>query len=351
MGEPIKTALVGYGLSGKVFHAPFIHAHTGFQLSKVVERNSMYAIGDYPYIKTVRTYQDLLNDAEIELIIVCTPNIYHYQMVKEALEAGKNVVVEKPFMPTSSEADKLIKLADAKGLHIFVYQNRRWDGDFLTIKKIINNNVLGDIRHYEAHFDRYSPERTRAAWRDEEQPGSGNLYDLGSHLIDQALVLFGKPDTIKADLQAQRKGSKVDDYFEVVLNYPGLQVILTAGMLVLESDLRYMIHGSNGSFVKYGIDTQEDLLKSGKLPIGDDWGKEDPGNWGNISFNHAGLNFEGQVETEPGNYMAFYDNVFQVIRKGEEDSLIPVVEGRNVIKIIELAFESHQQKKEIQVKF
>ncbi len=350
MNETIKTGIVGYGLSGKVFHAPFINEHPGFQLSKVVERNSLNAVSDYPYVETVRVYKDLLNDSTIDLVIVCTPNIYHYQMVKEALEAGKHVVVEKPFMNTSSEADEIIKLADSKGLHIFVYHNRRWDGDFLTIKKIVNNHLLGDIRHFEAHFDRYSPERSRAAWRDTEQQGSGNLYDLGSHLIDQTLVLFGKPDSIKADLQSQRKGSKVDDYFEVILNYPGLQAVLTAGMFVLENDLRYIMHGSAGSFVKYSIDPQEDMLKSGKTPKGDDWGKEEPSRWGNISFEHADLNFEGQIETEVGNYMAFYENVYQVIRKGG-DFAIPVVEARNVIKIIELAFESHQLKKEIQVQF
>ncbi len=350
MIELIKTGIIGYGLSGKVFHAPFIHEHPGFQLCKIVERNSLNAISDYPYVEIVKDYTDLLNDPSIELVVVATPNIYHYQMVKDALEAGKHVVVEKPFMNTSAEADEIIKLADSKGLHVFVYQNRRWDGDFLTIRKLIDNNILGDIRYFEAHFDRYSPERTRAAWRDEAIPGSGNLFDLGSHLIDQALVLFGKPGSLKADLQAQRKDSLVDDYFELIMNYPGLQVILTAGMLVLESDLRYNIQGSEGGYLKYGIDPQEDQLKEGKKPKGDDWGKEGPGKWGNISFTHADLKFEGQVETEAGNYMAFYNNVYDVIRKGE-NMAIKTEEARNVIKIIELAFESHRLKKEIQVRF
>lgn len=350
MSESIKTGIIGYGLSGKVFHAPFIHQHQGFELCKIVERNSLNSKSDYHYIEVVRDYKELLNDSSIELVVVATPNIYHFQMVKDALIAGKHVVVEKPFMTTSAEADEIIKLADAKRRYLFVYQNRRWDGDFLTIKKIIRHKLLGDIRHFEAHFDRYSPERTRAAWRDEAIPGSGNLYDLGSHLIDQALVLFGKPHSLRADMQAQRKNSPVDDYFEVSMNYPGLQVILTAGMLVLENDLRYVMQGSGGTFTKYGIDPQEEQLKSGKMPKGDDWGKEDPGKWGNIAFHHADLNFEGQVETEAGNYIAFYENVFNVIRKGE-DSIIQVIEGRNVIKIIELAFESHRQKKEIQVKF
>ena len=341
MNDQIKTGIIGYGLSGKVFHAPFIHQHDGFELCKVVERNSQNAKKDYHYVKIETDYKDLLNDPEIELVVVTTPNIYHYQMVKETLESGKQVVIEKPFTNTTAEADELIKLADAKGLHLFVYHNRRWDGDFMTLKKIINKNVLGDIRHFEAHFDRYSPERTRASWRDEAIPGSGNLYDLGSHLIDQALDLFGKPDSITANLQAQRKNSQVDDYFELLFNYHGFQIILTAGMLVLEHDLRYMIQGTEGTFVKYGIDPQEAQLKSGKMPKGDSWGKEEPGKWGNISFHHAGLNFEGQVETDAGNYMAFYNNVYDVIRKGEEPYVNPI-EARNVIKIIELAFESHR---------
>lgn len=350
MNDIIKTGIIGYGLSGKVFHAPFIDVHQGFELSKVVERSSLNAVSDYPKIKTVKDYHELLKDTSIDLIVVATPNAFHFSMVKEVLKAGKHAVVEKPFMNTSADADKIIKLADAKGLHVFVYQNRRWDGDFLTIRKLIDNEVLGDIRHFEAHFDRYSPERTRAAWRDEDQPGSGNLFDLGSHLIDQALALFGKPDSIKADLQAQRKDSPVDDYFEVVLNYTGLEVVLTAGMLVLENDLRYSIQGSKGNFVKYGIDPQEGQLKAGKKPNGINWGKEEPGKWGNISFTHADLNIEGQVETEVGNYMAFYENVYNVIRKGQEQAVRPE-EARNVIKIIELAFESYRLKKEIQVKY
>ncbi len=166
MKKIINTAIIGFGLSGKVFHAPFIDEHSGFRLSKVVERHSNHAQSIYKDIETIRDFNELLGDDSLDLIVIATPNIYHYPMAKACLEAGKHIVIEKPFMPTSAEAEEIIKLADSKNLKVFVYQNRRWDGDFLTIKKLITENTLGDIHYYESHFDRYSPERTRAAWRD-----------------------------------------------------------------------------------------------------------------------------------------------------------------------------------------
>ena len=346
----MNTAVVGYGLSGQAFHAPFLHVHKGFELKKVVERNKSESKKKYPYTEVVKDLDSVLSDKEIDLVVVCTPNIFHYKQVKKCLAAGKHVVIEKPFMNTSSECDEIINFANDNDRKVFVFQNRRWDGDFLTIKEIIDSGVLGSLQHYEAHFDRYSPERKRAAWRDENLPGSGILFDLGPHLIDQALFLFDKPDTIEAEIEAQRNGGFVDDYFRIQLGYEGLEVILTAGMLVKEHDLRYVIHGTNGSYVKYGIDPQEALLRKGQFPGGGSWGKEDPGFYGLITLDDESEDMDGVLETLPGNYLGFYNNVHDVLTKGAEMAVKPI-EARNVIKIIELAHESSKQKKQLEVKF
>ncbi len=342
----INTAIIGFGLSGRVFHAPFIHTHKAFNLTKVVQRHGDSAKEIYPDVDIVRDYKNLLNDSSIDLVVICTPNIYHFEMAMNCLRAGKHIVIEKPFMPTSEEADKLIDLANAKDLKVFVYQNRRWDGDFLTIKKLVKSEFLGEINYFEVHFDRYSPERKRAAWRDEVLPGSGILYDLGSHLIDQVLCLFGKPDSISAIIEKQRPGSKVDDFFEVTLNYPTVKAVATAGMLVKEPDLRYRIKGVNGTFEKKGIDPQEARLKDGEIPNSNDWGLEPEKNWGKVSFNNKGLIFDGTLKTEAGNYMSFYNNVHDVLTYGAEMAVQPT-EARDTIRVIELAFESSIKKKEI----
>lgn len=340
--------MVGYGLSGKAFHAPFLHVHEGFNLKKVIERNTSESLKNYPYTEVVRDIDAAIADEDIKLVVICTPNVCHFEQVKKCIEAGKNVVVEKPFMNSSHECDEIIKLAKEKNVHVFVYHNRRWDGDFKTIRKIVRTGVLGNLQYYEAHFDRYSPERKRAAWRDEELPGSGILFDLGPHLIDQALVLFGLPDTIQADIQNQRNGSQVDDYFWIKLGYQGLDAVLTAGMLVEDHNLRYLLHGTNGSFIKYGIDPQEALLRNGLMPVGDTWGKEDPSNYGLITLDDEFEDYDGHIETAPGNYMDFYNNVFDVMNGTAEEAVKPA-DARNVIRLIELAVESNRQKTKLKV--
>ncbi|NOR87681.1 MAG: oxidoreductase [Bacteroidales bacterium] len=342
----INTAIIGFGLSGRVFHAPFIHEHPGFQLSKVVERHRKDAQAIYHGIETIRSFEEILADESIELVVICTPNIYHYSMAKASLEAGKDIVIEKPFMPNSAKADEIIKLAEKKERNIFVYQNRRWDGDFLSLKKLLNQGTLGEIKYFESHFDRFSPIRTRAAWRDEVLAGSGILFDLGSHLIDQAYALFGSPLTIKANIQAQRKGSKVDDFFHIRMRYSSHEVVVTAGMLVKDHQLRFIIKGSKGSYTKNGLDPQETELNKGNLPKGKDWGKESSENWGTLILDDNKQLQHSKLETEAGDYMAFYQNVYEVIAHKKELA-IKLSDASNVIKIIEKAFESNAKKKEI----
>lgn len=331
MHDPIHIGIVGFGLSGRVFHAPFVHSHPGFELRSVVERHHRNSAGIYPEVEVLRDIDDLLKDKSLELLVITTPNTLHYPMAKACLEAGKHVVIEKPFVPHSAEADALISLAGRTGKKIFVYQNRRWDGDFLTIRKLMREGRLGDIEYFEARFDRFSPELKPGAWRDENIPGGGILYDLGSHLIDQALCLFGMPESLKAELKAERPGSSVDDFFRIVMHYPELEVVLTAGMMVTEASPRYTVKGSSGKYTKYGIDPQEAALKKGEMPVGKDWGTEDRLFYGKIGPE--------PVPTEKGNYMAFYDNVYGVIRQNKAQAIAPV-EARNVIFIIEKAIES-----------
>lgn len=343
MQKIINTAIIGFGLSGRVFHAPFLHTHPGFRLAKIVERQGNTSKEIYPEVEIVRDYKALLSDNTLELVVIATPNILHFDLAREFLEAGRHIVVEKPFTPTSAEADELIRLAEKTGKKIFVFQNRRWDGDFKTVQQVVYHGYLGEILEFEAHFDRFAPGPRRKAWRDEPLPAGGVLYDLGSHLIDQALVLFGLPHSVFADIRTQRKGSQVDDCFEVNLYYEKLKVTLKASVFVKEKGPRYILHGTKGSFIKYGIDPQEEMLKQGLMPDSEDWGKEDPDYWGILNAELHGQQFYGTIETEPGNYMGFYDNVHDVITKGSEQAVLPE-EARNVIRIIELAFESHRSK-------
>ncbi len=349
MGDTINTGIIGFGLSGKVFHAPFIHTHPGFRLSVIVERHHHHSNDIYPYIDVIQDYKYLLEDDSIDLIVVATPNVFHYSMVRECLEAGKHVVVEKPFVPTSSEADELINISKRTEKNIFVYQNRRWDGDFLTIKKLLDEGRLGDIKYYEAHFDRYSPDIKPGAWRDDVLPGSGILFDLGSHLIDQALCLFGLPESIKATLRSERAGSPVDDHFNLELYYPDKAVVLTAGMMVKNIGPRFILDGSKGSFSKWGLDPQEAGLKAGNMPIGDKWGADDQKNWGTLGTGEAVPQELIRIPTQQGNYMGFYDNVYEVMFKNKPQAVLPR-QARDVIFIIEKAFESNKTGRTIKVK-
>ena len=346
MHSIINTAIVGFGLSGRVFHAPFLHVHPGFQLTKVVERHKAESKQLYPDITVVNDFKELLDDKSLELIVICTPNTLHFSMAKAALLAGKHIVIEKPFAPISTEAYELIKIAKQVNRKIFVYQNRRWDGDFLTIKKILKSGLLGKIQWYEVHFDRFRPEIESGKWRDEPKPGGGILFDLGSHLINQALTLFGLPDKLNADIQSQRSGSQVDDYFRLELNYPDMKAVLTAGMKVKDIGPRFIIHGSRGSFVKYGIDPQEEALRNGNLPNSKNWGKEKEKDWGYLTMEDEHIEFDGQIETMPGCYHCFYKNVYDVLVNKKEMNILPG-EAAEVIRIIELAFESAKNNLEI----
>lgn len=337
--KKIKVGLASFGMSGKVFHAPLLEAHTHFELYAICERSKNEAIAIYPNIHIVKSFDELLLMAEVELIIVNTPDPTHFDHCKAALLAGKHVVVEKPFVFTAEEGEELIELADTKNLVLTIFQNRRWDGDFLTIQKIIAENKLGRIVEFRSNFERYRNYSVPGSWKETENRSVGTIYNLGSHLVDQAMVLFGMPDGVFARIYMQRDFANVDDFFELILIYKDVHVRLSAGYLMREATHRFVVHGTLGSFVKYGIDPQEEMLKRGTLPTDQDFGKDAIENYGILHTEINGETVRNKLETIQGNYLLYYDNVADCIRLGG----IPKVSAKEniqLIRILEAAFQS-----------
>lgn len=338
MKERIKAAVIGYGLSGRVFHAPFLHVHEGFAL-KTILTSGKEAKERYPDVIIARDYREILDDDEIQLVVVCTPNILHFEQAKQALEAGKHVVLEKPVTPFYEEALQLIYIARKCGRQIFPYQNRRWDGDFLIVKRLISGGKLGRVHNFISHFDRYAPEIGRAAWRYTGEIAGGTLYDLGVHMIDQALVLFGQPKAVFCQLFTQREGSMNDDAFDLTLIYDDLNVTLKAGVLVKDPGPRFIVHGTRGSFRKSGLDVQEPQLRRGKMPGEPGFGEEPEEMWGWLTLDDEGNTVKQKVKTLPGNYMGFYDDVLQCILERNTPEVTMDQAALN-IRLIEMAIMS-----------
>ena len=346
MKDKIRTGLTSYGMSGRVFHAPFLETNPGYILKTVLERTPKGSKEKYPGVNIVTRFEELLSDKDIDLIIVNTPDYTHYELVKKALNAGKHVVVEKPFVVEFSHGKELIEIAEKENLVLSVFQNRRWDGDFLTVKKVIKDELLGRLVEYETHFDRYRNFIKENTWKEEEGKGTGVLYNLGSHLIDQALVLFGLPVLVNANIRAFREGGKVNDYFDIRLEYSNFRVILKSSYLVREPGPRYILNGTNGSFVKFGTDPQEELLNIGVRPDGDEWAKEKKEFWGLLNTSISGKDIRERIKTLPGNYNRFYNNVYKAI-KGEEELAVKPGEALDVIRIIGMAIKSNREGRSI----
>lgn len=336
----INVALSSYGMSGVVFHGPLLQAHPGFKISKILERSRNDSLEKYPEAEIVRDYDAILENPEIELVVVNTPDHLHFAMCSEALQAGKHVIVEKPFTIRASEAELLSRLARKNGCLLTVFHNRRWDGDFLTVKELISSGKLGRLVEFESHFDRYR-NYIQDSWKDQSH-GTGTLYNLGSHLIDQALQLFGMPERLYCDSRRLRDGAKTDDSYDLFLHYAGHKCLLRSSYLVKEPGPRFILHGTEGSFLKWGIDPQEEDLKSGKIPGTENWGEEPESLWGKINTTFQGKKMEGPYPTLPGNYLAFYDKVYQAIRNNQPMP-VKVTHARNVIRIIEAAYKSSRE--------
>lgn len=352
MSSIIRTGIIGYGLSGRVFHAPFIDVVEGYELTKISTskpENVKHIEERYPVTAVVPNGKGIIEDPEIDLVIVTSPNTEHFRWAREALIAGKHVVVEKPFTVTVAEADELIEIAQRQGKILTVYHNRRFTSDTKTVRKILESGILGEIVDYESHFDRYRPNpRPGGAWREDPLPGSGIFYDLGSHLIDQALWFFGMPLAVTADIDSQRPWAKADDHFDVRLHYPSFTATLKSGMLCKIPGPTYLIHGRNGSFVKYGLDVQEATLDAGAVPQGKDWGREPESIWGNICVDCKEVKIEGKVESEQGDYRDYFINLRDAIN-GKTKIAVKPEEARNVIQIIQLALQSSREKRTISI--
>jgi len=346
MNSSVKTAIASFGMSGLVFHGPALKVNPGFEVVNILERSKNISKKIFSETAIVRDYNDILKNSEIELVIVNTPDPYHFEMAKQALLSGKHVVVEKPITLNSVKAAELVDLSREKGLILTVYQNRRWDGDFRTVQKVLAENKLGRLIEFESHYDRYRNYITPDTWKESGDEFAGVLYNLGSHMVDQTYVLFGKPNSVTAHLKIVRNGGIVTDYYDIRLEYEQFSAILKCSYLVKKPGPRYTLHGELGSFYKHGIDPQEELLKAGNLPEGDNWGTEPAEMWGTISYQKDGNDFEETVETLPGNYNIFYDNLYNAIRNGAELFVKPE-ESVEVLKILEACLKSNREKRTI----
>jgi scyllo-inositol 2-dehydrogenase (NADP+) len=320
MNKIISAGLMAYGMSGKVFHGPFLNAHPGFKLHAVTERHHKNAEKDYPGITSYDDIETLLADPEIELIVINTPNFTHYDYAKQALTAGKNILIEKPLTATSAEAKELFEVAEGAGLKIFVYQNRRWDSDFTAVKNIIRSEKLGKLSEVHFRYDRYKAELNVKTFKEENVPASGLQYDLGPHLLDQAISIFGKPDSFHKILGKNRLNTLVDDYFSIHLAYgDGLNVFVHANLLVTDVQPAFVVHGINGSFIKERADVQEEQLLIGIKPGEPGFGIEAKGKEGKLTLRDANCEKqEKMILSEPSSYIALFEEVYQSLVNGNE---------------------------------
>ncbi|QHA89314.1 oxidoreductase [Serratia rhizosphaerae] len=339
MAETLRVGLVGYGYASKTFHAPLIAGTPGLELAAVVSSDAGKVQADWPALPVVSEPQALFNDPSLDLIVIPTPNDTHYPLAQQALAAGKHVVVDKPFTVTLSQARALQQQAQQRGLLLSVFHNRRWDSDFLTLKTLLQEGSLGDVVYFESHFDRFRPQ-VRQRWREQGGAGSGIWYDLGPHLIDQALQLFGKPQTLFVDLGQLRPGSQSVDYFHALLQYGKRRVVLHASMLAAAEGPRYIVHGTQGSYIKYGLDPQEDRLKAGERLPQADWGYDMRD--GVVTLSRDDVLAEQPLLTLPGNYPAYYAAIRDAIN-GDGANPVPAAEAIAVMEMIELGIESDKQ--------
>ncbi|KAM5356589.1 hypothetical protein ACJ41O_003235 [Fusarium nematophilum] len=353
-----NVGIVGYGMSAKIFHIPFLTQTPQFKLYSIVQRSPKEgnsAPNDYPDVKHYTDYKQLFADAAVDLVVVGTPPNNHFELTKAALEAGKHVLTEKPFVPTSAEADQLIEIARKNGKLLIVYQNRRWDNDFVTAKKLISEGTLGRIVQFDTHFDRYRPTPSKN-WKLDlaiAQGGSA-LFDLGTHLIDQAYVLFGKPQAVHGRLLAQRSGQfdfENPDGVSAELTYPdGLLVNIRISVMSAEADQpRFWVRGTKGSFRKFGLDTQEEQLQAGKKATDEGFGKDNPKNFKLVLVGDDGVPREQAAPVlDPVTYRAFYAQLAKAVESGkEEDVPVKATEARDVLQVIEAVLESAKTGKDV----
>jgi predicted dehydrogenase len=359
----IGVGVIGFGLGGRVFHAPFVNAVTGLRLVSIMQRSGDAAAKAYPATKIARSVEELLADRSIELVVVTTPNATHFALAKQTLEAGKHVVIDKPFAATSDEARALGELAKSKGLLVLPFHNRRWDGDFLTIKKLLAEQAVGRLVTFESHFDRFRPVPREGTWKEAENPANGMLFDLGPHLVDQVLSLFGAPAAITASVRSDRDQTAIEDAFDITLHYPaangkGLLAHCRTSYLACDNAPRFLLHGTKGSFRKYGLDPQEPALVAGaKVPAQGSqqlWLKENSSRWGILTvapdLSLPETLVTSEVETELCDYRGYYASVRDAIL-GVTPPTVTAEDGFRVIRLLELARQSSAEGRTLKVEF
>lgn len=326
--RPINVGIVGYGFSATTFHIPFFNALPTYNLKKIVSRQqaplALSGVEFTPHL------EEVVHDPEIDLVVITTPSHLHFEPAKAAIENNKHVVVEKPFVLQEYQAETLILLAKQQNKLLTVYHNRRWDSDFLTIQQLLASKVLGDIIYFEARYDRFRPE-VKSRWKEDNNPGAGGVWDLGSHLLDQAIQLFGPPDGIICDTALQRVNAKAPDYFQIILTYTsGLRVVLGSSSLFLAPGPKFQIHGTKGSFMKEGVDPQEKaLFKTKKFDLNDEnWGQESPDIYGKLSVLENDQVVTTSVPSLPGQYQQFYEILATSILSG---TLVPPVDPQEAL--------------------
>jgi scyllo-inositol 2-dehydrogenase (NADP+) len=342
----IRVGLVGFGLGGRVLHAPVISSVDGLELAAVVERSTDVAAGRYPSIAVYRTLEALLADASLDLIVLTTPSGTHFELARKILAAGKNLVIDKPMCITSAQVAELMKLAHEKRVLLTPYHNRRFDSDFRTVQKLVSEGVLGRLVGFDAAMDRWRPGATRARWKDDAAQGGGLLYDLGSHMAYLALILFGLPEAVSAEVGREREGDGADDAFTIRLRYSRLEVTLAANNLAAEPRPRFYLRGTRGSYSKHGVDPQEAAL--GQITrIGDaDWGREPEDEWGTLTLDMDGKLETTRLEPLAGDYRLFYAGIRDALL-GKGPAPVEALEGWRTIRLLEYAQQSARERREI----
>lgn len=338
----IRTGLIGFGLGGTAFHAPLIHAVPELDLAAIVTSRADAVRERYRQVNVVPEVATLLADPAIELVVVSTPNDTHFPLARAALEAGKHVVIDKPFANSVAEAEALVALAETQGKMLSVFHNRRWDSDFLTVKKLLDQGALGDVTLYEARWDRFRP-ALRDSWHETAGPGGGVLIDLGPHLIDQTLALFGPPESVTADIIAQREGSLVDDYFDLTLHYGRMRALLSSASIIPAPRPRFAAHGTKASFVKHGLDPQEMQLRGGGRADDPGHGIEDPAGYGVLTSSDG---TRQSIVSERGDYRLFYSGVARAIARHVPPPVSPS-DALAGLRIIELARQSAVERRSL----
>lgn len=345
MENPLNVALIGYGFVGKVFHAPLIQATPGLTLYTVVSRDAAKVQADWPELTVVSDAPTAFADPAVDLVVIASPNDTHATLALAALERGKHVVVDKPFTLTLQEARDVVAAASRAERLVSVFQNRRWDADFLTVRRLIEEGTLGRIAEFHSHFDRFRP-RVQDRWRERDAPGGGLWYDLGPHLLDQALQLFGAPLAINADIARLRDRARAADYFDVTLRYPHHRAVLHASTLVAGNGLRLAVHGTQGSYLKHGLDAQEDQLRAGVVPGAPGWGMDPRA--GDVVLERDGHLVAEIARAEAGDYRRYYAGIRDAILQGATPPVTPQ-QMLDVMRLIELGLQSSAERREIAV--